>query len=135
MKVFLGASSEAVGSILKEYRKAHNMTQQKVADFLGLDRSTYCKYETFRKPEFDIILKLSQLYQVSLDDFMMPFFGDAEAKPNTAAVNSPKKEELIRVSEDEKRLLLLYRGSLRKTDIMENAEKIFANDNNIAGKD
>ena len=45
------------------------------------------------------------------------------------------EEELIRVSEDEKRLLLLYRGSLRKTDIMENAEKIFANDNNIAGKD
>lgn len=135
MKVFLGASSEAVGSVLKEYRKAHNMTQQKVADFLGLDRTTYCKYETFRKPEIDIILKLSELYQISLDEFMMPFFGNTDAKSNAVTVNAPKKEELVRVSEDEKRLLLLYRGSIRKTDIMENAEEIFSKDNSISDKE
>ena len=135
MKVFLGASSEAVGAVLKEYRKAHHMTQQKVADFLGLDRTTYCKYETFRKPEIDIILKLSQLYQISLDDFMMPFFGNTDTETNIITANSPSNEELVRLSEDEKRLLLLYRGSIRKADIMENAEKIFSKDNDISSKD
>lgn len=123
MKKFSMLDDKAVGDILKIYRISNRMTQQRVADYLGIARSTYAKYETMRKPELDVIIKLSVLYNTSLDDFLSPFFGGTSA---VSMANSPDESEEIRiVSKAEKLLLEYYRGSIRKAEILKAAEKVF----------
>lgn len=125
MKKFLAVSDEAVSNILKVYRKSNRMTQQRVADYLGISRSAYAKYETTaRAPGLDVIIKLSVLYNTSLDDFLSPFFA-AESSPVAAASSSESGNEMQVVTKSEKALLEYYRGSIRKAEILKAAEKIF----------
>lgn len=58
-----------LATTLKELRKAHGYTQDYVASVLGVVRQTYANYETgLRKPGYDILFKLSGLYEISMDD-------------------------------------------------------------------
>ena len=45
MKIFLGMNEKMLGAVLRKYRKINSLTQQRVADYLGIDRTTYSKYE------------------------------------------------------------------------------------------
>ena len=133
MKVFLGVNENTLGAIFKSYRIAHNMTQQKVAEYIDVSRSTYAKYESStRNPDLDSILRLSALYQVSLDDFLKPFFSESKTSEGpVVTVSEPKGKEIVEVSESEMRLLTLYRNSMRKSEIIKAAEQIFDADNEI----
>ncbi len=134
MREYLEADEKAFGQVLKIYRKTNNMTQKRVAEYLGIDRSTYAKYETMRKPEIDVVLKLSALYNISLDEFMGSFFSEAESPrriTSTAVFSSPEQKETLEVSLLERRLVLLYRNSIRKAEIMKAAEAIFNADNDL----
>ncbi len=116
------------------YRKANKITQKRVAEYLGIHRSTYAKYETMRKPEIDVVLKLSVLYNISLDEFMGSFFSEDESPHKitaTAVFSAPEEKESLEVSLLEKRLVMLYRNSIRKTEIMKTAEDIFNKDNEM----
>ncbi len=133
MKIFLGIDDTSIGSVLRVYRKTNNMTQRKVAEYLGIDRSTYAKYETTRKPEIDVILKLSVLYGISLDDFMRNFFSETESETSPIAVvaSSESFESNVEITKDERRLLLIYRDSIRKSEIIKAAEEIYRQDKDI----
>lgn len=53
---------------LKKIRQEMNKTQKDVASFLGVDRSTYTKYETGdSEPNFEILKKLAEYFNVSID--------------------------------------------------------------------
>ncbi|MFI3326761.1 MAG: helix-turn-helix transcriptional regulator [Clostridia bacterium] len=53
---------------IKFLREKKGYTQQYVADVLGVHRSTYSYYETGKtEPSLDSIIKLSNLYDISLD--------------------------------------------------------------------
>lgn len=53
---------------LKVFRKKMGLTQADVADHLGIDRSTYAKYETGQsEPNFDMLQKISLLFGTSID--------------------------------------------------------------------
>lgn len=53
---------------LKELRQSKNLTQQKIARLLCVDRSTYSYYETGKtQPSLQTLLQLSDFYDVSLD--------------------------------------------------------------------
>ncbi|MGI5954470.1 LexA family protein [Dysosmobacter sp.] len=53
---------------LKVFRKKMGLTQADVADHLGIDRSTYAKYETGQsEPNFDMLQKISLLFRTSID--------------------------------------------------------------------
>ena len=53
---------------LKILRKRMGLTQAEVASKLGIDRSTYAKYETGQsEPNLEMINKISTLYDTSLD--------------------------------------------------------------------
>ncbi len=134
MREYLEADEKTFGRVLKVYRKTNKMTQKRVAEYLGIDRSTYAKYETIRKPEIDVILKLSVLYNISLDEFMGSFFIESQPPREitpVAVFSAPEQKDLIEVSLLEKRLLMLYRNSIRKAEIMKTAEKIFNADNEL----
>ena len=122
MKKFTTLDDKAVGDILKIYRKSNRITQQKVADYLGVSRSAYAKYETMRIPNIDVLIRLAALYNTSLDDFFRPFFG--EDTPKTFVANAQSVESQT-VTQSEMKLLELYRGSVRKTEILKAAEDIF----------
>lgn len=56
---------------LKKLRTDHYLTQQEVADYLKIDRSTYTNYKLGKTEPSLIALKaLSTLYGVSLDSFL-----------------------------------------------------------------
>ena len=53
---------------LKILRKKTGLTQAEVATKLGIDRSTYAKYETGQsEPNFEMLAKIAELYEASLD--------------------------------------------------------------------
>jgi len=136
VKVFLGIAEEKLGEVMRKYRVEHNYTQKKVADYLGIDRTTYTKYETVRKPEIDVIMKLAALYDLSVDEFLGDFFETVEENitPFKKASESDKDGENNVLSDDEKQLITLYRESLRKKEILEKAKEIWTDDNKIRNK-
>lgn len=145
MRKFLGMTQKQLGTILKNYRKSNGYTQQKIADYLGIERSTYAKYETSRKPDVDIVVQLSVLYNTSIDSFLSSFVeisADRSDKPETVSpltlISSPQlsqvnDELLLPLSEDEKKLLLYYRSSLRKSEIIKKAYDILCDDVSAVG--
>lgn len=56
---------------LKVIRNQNKLTQQQVADVLGISRSAYCGYETGRRsPDIDTLMSLSKFYGISLEKFI-----------------------------------------------------------------
>ncbi len=54
--------------ILKRLRQSKNLYQKDVAAFLGIDRTTYVKYESgASEPDFKTIKKLADYFDVSVD--------------------------------------------------------------------
>ena len=133
MKVFLGISEEKLGEVMRKYRKEHRYTQQKIADYLGVERTTYSKYETAaRKPELDAVIKLATLYNVSVDKFLEDFFAIKPEKTAMAsAVSNAENSPPETLAEDERQLVMLYRDSIRKKEILEKAREIWAKDTEI----
>ena len=53
---------------LKILRLSHKLTQQEVANILGVDRTTYVKYETGKsEPTFETLVRLADYFGVSTD--------------------------------------------------------------------
>ncbi len=53
---------------LKELRTAKNLYQKDIATLLGVDRTTYSKYESgASEPNREILLRLAQIFDVSTD--------------------------------------------------------------------
>lgn len=57
-----------IGAQLKELRKEIGLTQQQLADKLGISRVNYTRYETDAVcPDFDTLIQLADFYKVTLD--------------------------------------------------------------------
>ena len=52
---------------LIDLRLEHNLTQDEVSKIAGVARSTYSTYENGVKPPLDVLINLSEHYNVSLD--------------------------------------------------------------------
>lgn len=53
---------------LKELRKSKNLTQKQLGELIGISERGIQNYEiSQRKPTFDILIALSQYFDVSLD--------------------------------------------------------------------
>lgn len=83
---------------LKRARKALGLTQQEVADNLGITKSTYCGYETGKRlPDVPKIKALAKVLQVSGDILI------------GTATSSKNDDSLDEFTSDERKLLALYR--------------------------
>ena len=68
-------SKRSFGIYIKKHRKAKNMTQQDLADALGVSKKSVCAFEkghTF--PNQENIFKLAKILDLSLDEFV---FGES----------------------------------------------------------
>ncbi|GAA0463247.1 helix-turn-helix transcriptional regulator [Alkalibacillus silvisoli] len=78
-----------VAERLKEQRKRHQFTQQKVAKILGITESGYGYYEQGRnEPSIEMIKKLSETYGVT-SDYLLGLTDD----PNTQSLPAADNEE------------------------------------------
>lgn len=59
------------GARLRELRRQQKMTQQRVADHLQVDRTTYTKYESGRvSPDHQALVRLAELFGVTVDSLL-----------------------------------------------------------------
>ena len=104
---------------LRFYRKKNKLNQKDIAEKIGVVQQTYSNYETgTRTPSIDILLKLAEIYNISLDTLT----GADEAKDakkedmlleETGSYEQPKRKNLS-VSEEEETLVMLFRKLTRK---------------------
>ena len=91
---------------LKDFREKMGYTQQDIANFLGVERSTYTCYET-GKTRIPIIKleRLSKLYNVSLDAFL----GGGELLLHDPSGIRSGKTEVGKLTKEEKSILAKIR--------------------------
>jgi len=98
---------------IKAARKECQLTQQQVADILGLDRSTYSYYELGHlKPSVEVVVKLSAIFKADLEWL-------TGADRNDSALNSPdygielikavKEKNMADLSRSERKFIALLR--------------------------
>jgi transcriptional regulator with XRE-family HTH domain len=103
-------------ALLKKMRKENGLTQQQVADFLHLDRSTYAYYESGRtKINIDILIRLSKFFQVSLGDLVGENLPPTQnlADPTVSAdavLIDESVSKFAQLSREEQYLVILFRS-------------------------
>jgi len=103
---------------LREYRRANRLTQQQLANALGIDRSTYAYYETGRSSPSVLMLKrIADMFRVSLESLVgesggneVYTFSDGVSIYHAGAYEEDaEKKYLSQISKEEQDLILLYR--------------------------
>lgn len=75
---------------LKELRLSRSLMQKDLSDFLGVERTTYVKYESGKsEPPIDNLIRLADFFGVSLDYLL-------EHETAGAVAPSPEESALIR---------------------------------------
>lgn len=81
-----------IGSLLKELRKEQGMTQEQLAERIGVARRTVSRWETGSNlPDLDILIELSDLYGVGLREIL-----DGERQET---MDKDMEETVIKVAE------------------------------------
>ena len=102
-----------LGDRLRAIRKEHGLTQQNIADVLGIDRTTYTVYEGGSiTPSPATLVKLSQIYNVTVGYLI----GVEENHPELRKIPDEKQEKKLLSSDpisllkkEEKELMLYFR--------------------------
>lgn len=85
---------------MRELREKYNMTQENVADYIHVSRSTIAGYETKdRQPSHEKLTAIADLFQVPVDYLLDNDENNISLSPSKVAISS----------EEELKLLLRYR--------------------------
>ncbi|MCY8844669.1 MULTISPECIES: helix-turn-helix domain-containing protein [Bacillus] len=107
-----------LGDRLKELRESRKLTQDKLAEILGISRGTYAHYEiNKRKPDYDMLIKLADYYGVTTDFLLRGESQEAQDKIFN--------EEARRILEDPDTLVAAADGKITAS-ILEAAQRIIA---------
>ena len=95
---------------LFKLRKSMGLTQQQVADAVGIKRSTYAYYERGTTPTLEVIEKLAKVFNVTASYLMFP---EEQMNNEGYGLNSGNgytpKFDFITLSDSEQAFLLKYR--------------------------
>ncbi|MBQ9516825.1 MAG: helix-turn-helix transcriptional regulator [Eubacterium sp.] len=95
-------------------RKKYGLTQEALADALGINRGTYCNYENRSLPPQHLIIKLAQIYNISPDCFYRNDLDAALLKVNTDS-DFFEDECFCELTQSEQSLLMKFR-QLKKSE-------------------
>ena len=105
-------------ALLKKSRVEHGMTQQQVADKIGIDKSTYCGYETGkRQPDPRRIVQIAKALGVSPNVF---FDSENEKTPIPSTEGMGEK-----ISVDELTDILLKLGFITQDEDLSDSDLRF----------
>ena len=94
---------------IKKFRKKINYTQKKVADYLGVDRSTYSYYELGKIiPDVKTIMSLSKIFGVNYTE-ILESEGAAQFSDFSKNTQNTKSNNFENITNEEKDLLLAFR--------------------------
>lgn len=86
---------------LKYLRKKKGLTQQQLADIMGIKRSLVGAYEEFRaEPKYDLLKKMANFFSLSMDELVNEMIDD-RWKPKTTADKSSVRILSITVDKDD----------------------------------
>ncbi len=118
-----------LGEVLKKLRKDNGYSQNAIAEYLDVNRSTYTKYELGRIPDAMVIAKLSKLYGVTADSIVAVCNEEPPELQSLARLSSSDKENAVCIlSKEELLLVRYYRDSLRKEAIFDYAQGVYLDD-------
>lgn len=81
------------GQFLKELRKEKGQTQEQLSEILGVSNRSISRWENgVNMPDFDLVIKLANYYQVSIDELL-----DGERKENM--IDKKTQETLLKVAD------------------------------------
>ncbi|MCL1951417.1 MAG: helix-turn-helix domain-containing protein [Oscillospiraceae bacterium] len=120
--------------LLKTLRKENGLTQQQVADYLHLDRSSYAYYESGRtKINIDILIRLAQFFQISLamlvgEELPAQLRDGASEENREAALIDESVSRFSQLTRDEQYLVILYRSGTpgQRLALLEQADALTA---------
>lgn len=123
-------SKSTLGGRLKKLRSLFGLSHGDVAEFLGMDRSTYCCYEIGRaKPDICNLARLARLYWVSTDYLLHgepepEFVRQYEAQAGAPRLAEHFREEnLLTLSGQERRLIAQFRLLPNRNEILEEVHR------------
>ncbi len=92
-------------------RREHNYTQQDLAKLLGIERSTYAYYENGKTdPAIDIIKKLANIYNISIDEMLLCRKSRSEIVRDTKiTLNRSKSRNIEELTDMENEVLSYFR--------------------------
>ena len=62
---------QSIANFLRKWRKEHGYTQQQMADFLMVHRTTYTKYESgVVDPPLDVLCRMADVMRCDTDDLL-----------------------------------------------------------------
>ncbi|MBQ9859254.1 MAG: helix-turn-helix transcriptional regulator [Clostridia bacterium] len=118
---FSGMTTVKFSERLRLLRRQAKLTQQAVADYLQIHRTTYTKYETrCVTPDQEGLVRLATLFGVTVDYLLgCP---EKEPEPQMLADGEPR----LQLTEQEMQLVLAYRklDSDRRREILEQTETL-----------
>jgi len=118
--------------LLKTLRKENGLTQQQVADYLHLDRSSYAYYESGRtKINIDILMRLARFFQISLamlvgEELPAQLKDDASEEDLEAVLVNDSVSRFSQLTRDEQYLVILYRSGTpgQRLDLLRQANEL-----------
>ena len=82
-----------IGSMLQKLRKEKGMTQEQLAEKLGVARRTISRWETgSNMPDLDVLIELSDFYAVDLREIL-------SGERKSEQMNEEMKETVLQVAE------------------------------------
>ena len=100
---------------IKAARKECKLTQQQVADVLGLDRSTYSYYELGHlKPSVEVIVKLSAIFNVDIEWLTgADRTGETLHSPDYGIelIKAVREKNITELSKNERKFIALFRAA------------------------
>ena len=105
---------EMISKRLRQIRVEHKITQQNIADVLGIDRTTYTFYETgVTKPSLVTLAKLADIYNVTVGYLLGVEKNNPElrALPEEIETDSQlqSNDPISLLNREEKYILMCYR--------------------------
>ncbi|MCI9174757.1 MAG: helix-turn-helix transcriptional regulator [Lachnospiraceae bacterium] len=84
-----------IGAFLKELRKEQNLTQEQLAEVVGVTNRSISRWENgVNMPDFDLVIELTNYFEVSIEEFL-----DGERKREM--MDKKTEETLLKVTDYE----------------------------------
>lgn len=120
--------NENLANRLKIYRKNMGLTQQQVADIIGVRRSSYSYYEIGKsRPKLEAMNKLAKLYNTSVDELMSDTDSiNSEENDYVTSTEQGIDEKFYNLSDLEKVLVLKFRlmNGKQKAELLDQIDRL-----------
>lgn len=101
------------GSFLKELRKEKNWTQEQLAEKLNVSNRSISRWENGKTmPDFDLIIQLSQMYKISIEEILDGQRKEAGQKKQSLSIQTAQEISQLTSDESQKRYKIIHYTSL-----------------------